>query len=371
VSVVSGQTLQVEGAWFKPGDVTVLWDGTTSLGTAIANDTGYFTFSFSIPVTVGGRHDIVLRNGNSDFHVSVARVPSTTDDYSGSWRSSDFTINLLPDASNCETYYSINGGTVCRVSVDGQPRIAIEGSNIVLEYWSVDEFDNEELPHKTVTQIRLDKTAPSGSIQIGTGAQYTNSSLVTLTLTAHDSVSGVSQVRFSNDGVWDTESWETPVLTKDWTLTLWDGAKTVYYQIVDNAGLSATYSASVTLDTTQPSLSVGQNQVVAAGSPVTFIASGEDNIGISSALWNFGDGANATGLTATHTYSSSGIYTATLTVQDGAGNTATSSFTVTVQNSAGSTVPEFSPVFLFPLVVALTLSAVVMKRSLSRQRRTK
>jgi hypothetical protein len=194
---------------------------------------------------------------------------------------------------------------------------------------------------------------------------------VTLTLTAHDSVSGVSHVRFSNDGVWDTEPWETPVLTKDWTLTLWDGAKTVYYQIVDNAGLSATYSASVTLDTTQPSLSVGQNQVVAAGSPVTFIASGEDNVGISSALWDFGDGANATGLTATHTYSSLGIYTATLTVQDGAGNTATSSVTVTVQNSVGNTVPEFSPVFLFPLVVALTLSAVVMKRSLSRQRRTK
>jgi hypothetical protein len=60
-----------------------------------------------------------------------------------------------------ETYYRINNGPVKAVSVDGQPLITVEGVNNTLEYWSVDWAGNEELPHKILTGIKLDKTAPS------------------------------------------------------------------------------------------------------------------------------------------------------------------------------------------------------------------
>jgi hypothetical protein len=136
---------------------------------------------------------------------------------------------------------------------------------------------------------------------------------------------------------------------------------------MDNAGLTASYSAQVMLDTTKPTLSLGQSQGTTAGSPVTFTPNEcTDSGGISSGAWDFGDGTTANGTTAIHTYLAAGSYVAVLTVQDFAGNVATSSVTVIVQNKIGSTgggtVPEFSAVFLLPIMIAGVLVAVVMKR---------
>jgi hypothetical protein len=101
--------------------------------------------------------------------------------------------------------------------------------------------------------IVLDTTPPTGSIVINDGASTTTSVSVTLSLTYGDATSGVSQVRYSNDGIWDTEPWETPAATKAWTLTSGDGLKTVWYQVMDNAGLVSTaYSDDITLKTTSP-----------------------------------------------------------------------------------------------------------------------
>jgi hypothetical protein len=81
--------------------------------------------------------------------------------------------------------------------------------------------------------------------------------LATLTLAATDAISDVYQVRYSDDGTWDTETWETPSTTKTWALSTGDGTKTVYYQIRDNAGLvSATHSDTIILDTVPPAVSI-------------------------------------------------------------------------------------------------------------------
>jgi hypothetical protein len=103
--------------------------------------------------------------------------------------------------------------------------------------------------------FQIDTVRPSGSILINQGSQNTSSSSVTLTLNYTDVTSGVDKVRYSNDGVWDSEEWETPSLTKNWILTSSDGIKTVYYQIKDNAGLeSTTYTDTIILDLTPPSV---------------------------------------------------------------------------------------------------------------------
>jgi hypothetical protein len=176
-----------------------------------------------------------------------------------------------------------------------------------------------------------------------------------------DAVSDVKQVRVSNDGVWDTMSWETASATRNWTLTSGAGLKPVYVQIMDNAGLNASYSASITLDTTKPSLSLDQIQGAAAGSPITFAPSAcTDIVGISDGTWDFGDGTTANGTKATHTYSTAGTYTATLTVQDFAGNLATAY--VTVQNKVDDAVPEFSTILLLTFLIASSLIAVVINR---------
>jgi len=174
-----------------------------------------------------------------------SKPPTTFNDYDRLWHTSDFTIlfSAIDDLSGvAETYYRINQGELRVVSTDGQPRITTERANNTLEYWSVDTVDNEELPHKMLTGIKLDKTVPTGSVIINDGNTYTTSTSVTLTLTSTDATSGVYKVRYSNDGVWDTETWEGFSSTKTWTLTSGDGTKTVYYQIKDNAGLiSETY----------------------------------------------------------------------------------------------------------------------------------
>ena len=363
VFVTQGQPLVVAGKWFSPGDVTVFWDGAVQVGSATADENGSFTATITVPTTATGMHSIILRNGNADFNVSVMRLPATTDNYDGLWHSSDFTISLTPDASNAETYYRINGGPVKSVSVDGQPQITTESAANTLEYWSVDQSGNEESPHKTLTQIKLDKTAPSGSILINNGAGLAASSSVTLSLTATDATSGVYMVRFSNDGVWDTETWETGTSTKTWTLSVGDGEKTVYYQVRDNAGLIFSLSDSITLDTASPVANAGQNKMVNPGSPITLDAGNStDNAGIVSYLWDFGDGTNATGKTVTYIYTNSGNYTAILTVRDAAGNTDTSTVTVTVQ---AQVIPEFPSAITILFVMTIALFAAIFKKTLT------
>jgi hypothetical protein len=68
------------------------------------------------------------------------------------------------------------------------------------------------------------------------------------------------------------------------------------------------------------------------GSPVAFDASASMGVnGLASGQsWSFGDGATASGAATTHTYSAPGLYTATLTVSDGAGGSATSTATILV-----------------------------------------
>ncbi|UCD92436.1 MAG: winged helix-turn-helix transcriptional regulator [Methanobacteriota archaeon] len=133
------------------------------------------------------------------------------------------------------TNYSISGsdssGSFSFDSPDG------EG---YYEFYSavIDVAQNSEMPQSWAeASTGLDIAPPSGSIVINGGGSQTKSTTVTLDLTYTDAISGVSQVRLSNDGVWDTEPWETPSPTRIWNLTGGEGIKTVYYQVKDNAGL--------------------------------------------------------------------------------------------------------------------------------------
>jgi len=267
--------------------------------------------------------------------VQESTSPVTVHDYDGLWHTTDFTIHLTTNDHSgiTETYYRINDGPIQSVSMYGQPMITTESADNRLEYWSVYKASPlSEEPHKILTGIKLDKTAPSGSITINNGDAYTNSTSVTLTLTATDATSGVHQVRFSNDGTWDTEPWETFSTSKDWVLPPGDGPKTVYYQIRDNAGLvSEVYFDTIVLDLTKPTANAGQNRTVKVGETVIFDASGSTvDTDIVSYEWDFGDGTTGTGVITTHTYMTPGTYKVTLTVKDAAGNADTDTIVVTV-----------------------------------------
>ena len=98
--------------------------------------------------------------------------------------------------------------------------------------------------------ITLDTTAPSGAMQIDSGAAYTNK----LSVTANSSVTGASEMRFkAYDGAhWVYTPWTSYAATASVTLYAPDGSKKVYGYYRDGAGNSFSASDTIVLDTTPP-----------------------------------------------------------------------------------------------------------------------
>jgi len=130
------------------------------VGCRLGYANGYIYAWQGAPSTwTGGGNDLVK------YVVAPDTTPPTTiDNYDKMWHTTDFTITLVAtDVGDgvAETYYKINDGATQTVSTNGDPFITTESANNKLEYWTVDNADNEEPPHKILTEIKLDKTAPT------------------------------------------------------------------------------------------------------------------------------------------------------------------------------------------------------------------
>ncbi len=96
--------------------------------------------------------------------------PITIHDYDGLWHNRDFAIKLTASDKEgvgvAKISYRLNNGNVQEVPVTGQAvasvNITTEGGKTTLEYWSTDILGNEGI-HETLTNIKLDKTAPAFS----------------------------------------------------------------------------------------------------------------------------------------------------------------------------------------------------------------
>ena len=118
----------------------------------------------------------------------------------------------------------------------------------------------------------IDKTAPSGTLVINSGAAATNSRNVTLALSATDALSGVTQMRFSNTGT-SFSAAEAYAPTKAWTLTTGAGTKTVYVQFKDAVGNWSTVAITdtIVLDTTAPTIStVTATNITSSSATITW-----------------------------------------------------------------------------------------------------
>ena len=103
--------------------------------------------------------------------------------------------------------------------------------------------------------VTVDNQAPAGTVNINGGAPLTNNTSVTLSLSASDAVTSVTQMRFSNIGTTYSAA-EAYATTKTWSLASGDGGKSVFVQFMDAAGnWSAPATATIVLDTTAPNIS--------------------------------------------------------------------------------------------------------------------
>jgi len=115
-----------------------------------------------------------------------------------------------------------------------------------------------------------------------------------------------------------------------------DGSYAVTLSVSDGDGGIGTSVAHVTVRNVAPVAAAGGDATSNEGDTVAFAGSATD-AGAADVLtyaWDFGDGSSASSATASHVYAQDGVFTATLTVADDAGASATSSRTITVANVA-------------------------------------
>ena len=126
------------------------------------------------------------------------------------------------------------------------------------------------------------------------------------------------------------------------------GTKTVTVEVTDAEGNVGTDTVDVvvTAGGQQPPVIVeAEADVTSGAAPLEgVVPRGRERPGLPPSLpatdhWDFGDGGSALGDEAEHVYEEGGTYTATLTVTDQAGQTATKTFTVTVTDGPGNEAP--------------------------------
>jgi uncharacterized protein (TIGR02145 family) len=124
---------------------------------------------------------------------------------------------------------------------------------------------------ETQSNFSIEQTPPTGTVTINEG-EYTKNATVNLTLSAADTGgSGISEMRFSNNGTTWTD-WEAYATSKEWTITEGDGEKTVYVQYQDNAGNNSgtwlqTTDADFNAGLTKTDVTVGNNSLRIADNP--------------------------------------------------------------------------------------------------------
>lgn len=131
-----------------------------------------------------------------------------------------------------------------------------------------------------------------------------------------------------------TEPTTWQIVRTDTTATIQGGGSTglTAYNVATVAPIVFTFdNYSIVPANAAPVASFTSNCV---GMTCSFDASAStDDTSIASYQWSFGDGATATGVTPSRTYSSSGMYTATLTVTDGQGVTNVTTRTVAINQA--------------------------------------
>ena len=212
-----------------PGDL--LEDGVRVFNLTAQNTGGNWSDMASFEIWIDRGDPVVGTYFPSNGSIISTDVPvisiRVSDDKSGvNPDGIDMTINK---SSVGATYDDSAGNVVYIPSVplsEGDNVIAIEVSDLV---------GNKTTP--LVWSFVVDTKGPSGSIIINNQDALTNSVYVDLILTAGDSTTDVESMSISNDGVFDTESWETFSAKRgNWMLPAITGTRKVYVRFKDTAG---------------------------------------------------------------------------------------------------------------------------------------
>ncbi len=121
--------------------------------------------------------------------------------------------------------------------------------------------------------------------------------------------------------------------------------------ITDNDGLTDTASINITVLNQLPAAFFTESATTLLTDEIVYFNASDsfdDDGTILSYYWDFGDAANGTGVFVNHTYADDGVYTVFLTVtdDDGAANTTSSTITVLNRSPVASLVASATTVFV-------------------------
>lgn len=121
-------------------------------------------------------------------------------------------------------------------------------------YLDLNGATDQEGTYTLSVQVVPDPTPPTAVLVVANGVTRVSTPEVTLQLAGFDDVSGVTDMRLSNDGVNFLPT--VPLLNQfDWKLSPGDGLKTIWVSVINGVGLaSVPASASVLLDAESPTV---------------------------------------------------------------------------------------------------------------------
>jgi hypothetical protein len=180
---------------------------------------------------------------------------------------------------------------------------------------------NSLIPYLEIDYTSAEKNIPPTAEANGPYTGYVNHEMIFNGSGSTDSDGSITGYRWdwNNDGIFDT-GWLTSSITSHTFTT--SGTYIVKLQVKDNDNALGNDTAIVTVRALNgkqpPKANAGGPYFGIVGSPITFNGSGstDTNRTIVSYVWNFGDRVTGTGVSPTHTYTTAGNYTVTLTVTD-------------------------------------------------------
>jgi hypothetical protein len=221
----------------------------------------------------------------------------------------------------------------------------------------VPPMNNTNIPPQT-------PETPSGPTFIERGVEYTYSGLTS------DSNNDTLRYRFDwGDG--NISAWSTffPSNTSVYFFHHWSmlGTYDVCVQAQDEHGANCSWSLvlEVTVSESESSgeplvINVSLPENITTNQTILFNASGCYSLNgvIVYYMWDFGDGENATGLTAFHTYNAPGNYTVTLTVTDNNDNSVMKTVNVSIASASPGKTQE--QLFSFPQLGIIFMGGAVI-----------